>query len=281
MSEVKSVVYDVCPNDGQTVTVDDFVLKLGSGRTLTHMLESKHTKLPDGIELFVGSDVCVPANLRASDRDLAIHGEDLSKLLDISVNYYDALNNMWVGPVKPNTMYMDADKTWVIWRGFLDIVIPFESEILLKLSGSDIVVRPDDPDTPTNPETNQSAVDVIQLVQPPEAFNLSLELYIYNDAEMLDLNIKINTAEPSTDFPVKVFNGSSYIQFPIEGVAPATAGNFVSIDLSNLEYSGVVYLKWIWRGTESGAVAGTGASIYPAFALTNPDNIGFVWETTM
>ena len=281
MSEVKSIVYDVCPNDGVAIKADDFVIKLGSGRTLTHMISSKHTQLPEDIELFVGSDVCVPANLRGRDRDLAIHGDDLSTLLDISVNYYDAMNNVWVGPVKPDAMYMDADKTWVIWRGFLDIVIPFESEILLKMSGSDVVVRPDDPDAPDTPEVNQSAVDVVQIVQPPESFNLSLELYIYNDPEMLDLNTKIDTAKPSAAFPVKVFDGSSYIPFPVSGVTAATAGNFVSVNLASLEYSNVVYLKWIWRGVEANTVAGTGASVYPAFALTNPDNIGFVWETKM
>jgi hypothetical protein len=245
------------------------------------MIQSSHTQIPDGIELFVGSDVCVPANLRGRDRDLAIHGEDLSKILDISVNYFDALNDVWVGPVKPQVMYMDADKTWVIWRGFLDIVIPFESEILLKMSGSDVVVKPENPDTPDVPDTNQSAVDVIQLVQPPENFNLALEVYIYNDAAMTDLNTKIDTQRPSSTFPVRVFNGSAYIQFPVSGVTSSTAGNFVSIDLSGLEYENVVYLKWIWRGIEANTVAGTGASVYPAFALTNPDNMGFVWETNM
>lgn len=281
MLENKSVIYDVCPNDGTTVTVDDFVITLGSGRTLTSMINNKHTQIPDGIDLYVGSDFCVPANLRASDRDLAIHGEDLSKILDVSVNYFDAMSELWVGPVKPQVMYMDADKTWVIWRGFLDVVIPFESEILLKMSGSDVVVRPDDPDSPSSPDVNQSSVDVIQLVQPPENFNLSLEVYIYNDAEMLDLNTKIDTTKPNEKFPVKLFDGSSYINYPVEGVTLNTAGNFVSINLSGLEYENIVYLKWIWRGIEAGTVAGTGASVYPAFALTNPDNMGFVWETTM
>ena len=134
MLDNKSVIYDVCPNDGVSVTVDDFVITLGSGRTLTHMINNKHTHIPEGIELYVGSDFNVPANLRAGDRDLAIHGEDLSKILDVSVNYYDSMNEVWVGPTKPNAMYMDADKTWVIWKGFLDVVIPFESEIFMKMS---------------------------------------------------------------------------------------------------------------------------------------------------
>ena len=278
MAEAKSIVYDVCPNDGVTVKADDFVIRLGSGRTLTHILESKHTQLPDGIELFVGSDVCVPANLRGRDRDLAIHGEDLSKLLDISVNYYDAMNKVWVGPVKPDTMYMDADKTWVIWRGFLDVVIPFESEIVMKMSGSDVVVRPNDPSVP---ESNQSSVDIIQLVQPPEDYNITLDVYVYNDPAMTDLNTKISAESGSEKYPILVFDGISYRTFPAEGVTIATAGNFVSVDLSNLEYENVVYLKWIWRAVNSDKIAGTGASAYPAFALTNPDNIGFVWETSM
>lgn len=278
MAEVKSIIYDVCPNDGITIKADDFIIKLGPGRTITHMLNNSHTMIPDGVELYPGADPCIPANLRATDRDLAIHGEELDKLLDISVNYLDSIKDVWVGPRSPEVMYMSEDKTWVIWKQFLDVVIPFESEILLKMTGSDVVVKPEDPD---KPEVNQSSVDFIQLVQPPETFNLDLEVKIFNDPEMTDLNTKIDTSKPNVDFPVRLFTGSGYILYPETGATPQTAGNFVSVDLSRLSYTGVVYLKWVWKSSETGQLAGSGASMYPAFALTNPDNIGFVWETSM
>jgi hypothetical protein len=255
-------------------SANSYILYLGGGRTICDIINSNHTRLPEHIKLYEGGDYEVPANIRCNDRDLVIRCNELASIQDVTVCYYDSLANIWRGPYNPEDSCTDATKEWFVFKDFLDMVIPFRSEIRLQLSGDLEPIKPVEP-------VNTNAATSIQLVQPPEEFRIGLELYIYNDAAMTDLNTVINTSKPSEDFPVMLYTGTEFCNYPEDGATKETAGQYVVVSLKNLKYSDIVFIKWIWRGLESDAVAGRGASSYPAYTATNPDNIGFVWETNM
>ena len=251
-----------------------YILYLGGGRTICDIINSNLTRVPENIRLYEGGDYEVPACIRCNDRDLVIRCNELASIQDAKVCYYDSLANIWRGPYSPEDSYTDSTREWFVFKDFLDMVIPFRSEIKLQLSGELKPIEPADP-AATGVATS------IQLIQPPEEFKLGLEVYIYNDAAMSDLNTVINTAKPSHDFPVMLYTGTEFCKYPVDGATKETAGQYVIVSLKNLKYTDIVYLKWVWRGLESDAVAGRGASSYPAYTATNPDNIGFVWETNM
>ena len=256
-----------------TQSGDCYILHLGGGRTLCDIINSNSTATPDHIELYSGEDPEVPAAIRCSDRDLVIRCNEASSILSASVCYYDSLSRVWRGPYSPETSFTDTTKTWFVFRKYLDIVIPFKSEVRLQMSGAVAPIEP--------PKQSVAGASVIQIIQPPEEFDLSLVVDVYNDPSMQDLNVRIDTANPQEDFPVAVYNGSAFKAYPTTGVTKATAGQYVVVSLKNLEYKDIVYIKWKWLDARTGAVAGSGATIFPAYTAANPDNIGFVWETNM
>lgn len=258
-----------------TVAGDDcYILYLGGGRTICDIINSNSTAIPDHIQLFSGEDPEVPSNIRCSDRDLVIRCSDSASIMAVSVCYYDSLARVWRGPYAPEASFTDATKTWFVFKKYLDVVVPFKSEIRLQLAGD---ITPIDPPAPVA----EGVPTTLQVVQPLETFNLALEVAIYNDPAMTDLNTKINTVYPQEDFPVLIFDGTAFKPFPVDGVTETTAGRYAVVDLKALDYNNKVYIQWIWRGIESGAVAGHGAGVYPSNTMTNPDNIGVVWETSM
>lgn len=252
-----------------------YVLYLGSGRTMCDIVNSNSTRVPEHLEVYAGDDTEVPASIRCTDRDLVVRCSDDTMIQTASVCYFDAVSRTWRGPYLPENSYTDSSKTWFVFRDYLDLVIPFKSELRLQLSGNLSPIKPG-----TN-NTEQSAATTIQIIQPPEEFKLALEVFIYNDPEMDDLNTSLNSTAPLDEFPIRVFNGEGFVSFPVDGVSKNTAGQYVTVDLKNLTYTDTVYIKWIWRGIENQAVAGYGSGVYPAFTLTNPDNIGLIWETNM
>ena len=251
-----------------------YILRFGGGRTVCDIINSNNTVLPDNIEAYTGDDPEVPANIRCTDRDLVLHCNDTASFVSVSVCYYDSLIQAWRGPYTPDVSFTDKSKTWFVFKKYLDVVIPFKSEILLQLSGN---VHPITPDV----DKNTGAPTVLQVIQPTEHFNLALEVMIYADPAMTELVTKVDTTKPQEDYPVLIFTGDAFVSFPVSGVTEDTAGRYAVVDLKELDYKDKVYIQWIWRGIDSGVVAGHGAGVYPANTMTNPDNIGFVWETTM
>ena len=253
---------------------NDFVLYLGGGRTICDIIGSNLTQVPDHIQLYSGDDPDVPQAIQCSDRDLVIRCSETASIQSVAVSYFDSVARVWRGPYQPENSFTDATKTWFVFRKYLDVVIPFRSEVRVQLAGELNPIVPDDSD-------NDNTATIIQMIQPPEEFNLALEISIYNNPEMTDLNVALNTVTPNEDFPIRVFNGTGFGVFPVAGVTRKTAGQYVTVDLKNLNYKDKVYIKWTWRGIDTQVVAGLGSGVYPAFTLTNPDNIGFIWETNM
>lgn len=254
-----------CTASSQSMDSSTYLIELSQGRTLSEMIDGIQSLIPNSLELFPGNSIEVPNDIRATDRDLAIHCKDISLINGISVCFFDTINDTWVGPTVPATSYMDASQEWLIWVGFLNVVIPFKSRINLKLTGHIIPVAPGQPTT-------------LQLIQPPCDKNLSLELEVYSDPDFTEPVVTIDTAEPSEDFPVAVCYIDHVSDFPNTGVTDATAGNFIAIDLSKLEYTSKVYIKWTWRIRENSGIYKTGVTIYPALSATTPASIGYVIE---
>lgn len=135
------------------------VLTLGKGNTLSEMLRSKDTVLPDGICLFTGAESDkIPHSMVGSRNDLVIYAANGLVLTALSVRYYDVISDTWVGPIYPATFLTNGSFNWGCWKNFAQIVVPFKC--VLTLQGA-FVECPDedDPSTPTPPPSGDGDND--------------------------------------------------------------------------------------------------------------------------
>ena len=66
------------------------VICLGSGNTITDMINSRDTVIPDGVQLYCGSEVgYIPHGLAGNANDLVIYAADGLLISGLSVSYFD------------------------------------------------------------------------------------------------------------------------------------------------------------------------------------------------